>query len=80
MEPLSCTNQFILFPLHCADNTANVAGDKLRKLRSIVDMLNVSFRQLYSPNQCLSVDESMVGTKCRISFLQYMPKKTRNLA
>lgn len=27
--------------LHCADNTANVAGDKLRKLRSIVDMLNV---------------------------------------
>jgi len=30
---------------------------------------------MYTPSQCLSVDESMVGTKCRISFLQYMPKK-----
>jgi len=67
----------ILRYLHCADNTANVSGDKLRKLRSVVDTLNVSFRQLYTPSQCLSVDESMVGTKCRISFLQYMPKKPK---
>jgi len=69
----------ILRYLHCADNTANVVGDKLRKLRNIVDMLNVSSRQMYTPSQCLSVDESMVGTKCRISFLQYMPKKTKEI-
>jgi len=40
-------------------------------------MLNVSFRQLHTPSQCLSVDGSMVGTKCLISFLQYMPKKPK---
>ena len=63
--------------LHCADNISSVSTDKLRKLRSVVDMLNVSFRQMYTPSQCLSIDESMVGTKCRISFLQYMPKKPK---
>jgi len=47
--------------LHCADNTADVVGDKLRKLRNNVNMLNVSFRQMYTPSQCLSVDESMAG-------------------
>ena len=70
----------ILRYLHCADNShsnGSNSTDKLRKLRDIVDMLNVSFRQMYTPSQCLSVDESMVDTKCRISFLQYMPKKPK---
>ena len=30
---------------------------------------------LYDPHPQLSVDESMIGTKCRLSFIQYMPKK-----
>ena len=29
----------------------------------------------YNPHCQLSIDESMIGTKCRLSFIQYMPKK-----
>jgi hypothetical protein len=67
----------ILRYLHCEDNRNSNKDDKLRKLRTVIDSLNDAFRQMYSPSQCLSIDESMVGTKCRISFLQYMPKKTK---
>ncbi len=30
--------------------------------------------ELYTPHRKLSIDESMIGTKCRLSFIQYMPK------
>ena len=30
---------------------------------------------MYAPSHNLSIDEQMVGTKSRVSFLQYMPKK-----
>ena len=30
---------------------------------------------MYIPGKRVSVDESMIGTKARLSFLQYMPKK-----
>ena len=32
---------------------------------------------MYSPSRTLSIDEQMVGTKSRISFLQYMTKKPK---
>src|SRR6218665_986120 len=68
----------ILRYLHCTDNsTARTTDDKLYKIRPLIDSLNNSFRKVYVPTQCLSVDELMVGTKCRISFLQYMPKKPK---
>lgn len=69
----------ILRYLHCADNTKTTARDhpdyKLHKVKPFVDHLNNAFPQMYVPTQSLSVDESMVGTKCRVSFIQYMPKK-----
>ena len=36
-----------------------------------------TFQKYYTPGQSLSVDEQMIGTKCRVSFLQYMPKKPK---
>ena len=30
---------------------------------------------MYVPGKEISVDESMIGTKSRLSFLQYMPNK-----
>ena len=30
---------------------------------------------MYNPHPQLSVDESIIGTKCRLSFIQYLPAK-----
>ena len=73
----------ILRYLHCADNSKrpdrNAPGYKLFKVQALIDTLNLSFRNLYTPKQNLSIDESMVGTKCRVSFIQYMSKKPKKL-
>ena len=66
--------------LHVTDNErARAAGidkkDKLYKLRPFIDVLTESCKKHNYPNQALSIDESMIGTKCRIGFLQYLPKK-----
>ena len=29
----------------------------------------------YHPSRHLSVDETIIGARCRLSFLQYMPQK-----
>ena len=65
----------------CADNSErhdrNASGYKLFKIQALIGILNLSFLSLYSPKQSLSIDESMVGTKCMDSFIQYTPKKTK---
>lgn len=66
---------------HCVDNNDTPARDhpnyKLFKVNWIIDKLNNTFREYYVPAQNLSVAEQMIGTKCRVSFLQYMPKKPK---
>ena len=61
---------------HLTDNTnANLAGDKLRKLRPIIDLLNRKFPQLYYPCRDICIDETMVPWTGRLSFKQYIPIK-----
>ena len=49
--------------------------DKLYKIRPLLDILLPSFKEQYTPKQFLSIDESMIAFKGRLSFLQYLPKK-----
>ena len=42
-----------------------------------IDRIVNNFKTHYEPQQNLSVDESMVGFKGRLSWIQYMPKKPR---
>ena len=51
------------------------AYDKLYKVRPFLDILLENFQTNYQPHQQLSVDESMITYKGRLSFIQYMPKK-----
>ena len=44
-------------------------------MRPLLKTLAKNAPELYSLHQEISVDESMIGTKCRLSFIQYMPKK-----
>ncbi|XP_071842966.1 piggyBac transposable element-derived protein 4-like [Apostichopus japonicus] len=66
--------------LHLANNrTASTADgklcDKLYKVRPLLDSLLTSFPQHYHPGKNLSLDEQMLGTKARCSFIQYMKDK-----
>ena len=70
----------ILRYIHVVDNTqapsrSDPNYDKLWKVRPLITALEKNYRELYSPHQQLSIDESMIGTKCRLSFIQYMPAK-----
>lgn len=72
----------ILRYLHLVDNSKDLPRNdpnrnRLFKLGNIVQNLNKSFREMYFPSQNLSLDEQMIGTKSRIGFLQYMPKKPK---
>ena len=49
--------------------------DKLYKIWPLLNLLLLSFKDSYVPSQNLSIDESMISFKGRLSFLQYLPKK-----
>ena len=67
--------------LHLADNTKtperNAKEYKLYKLGNIQNKVNERCKKNYIPQQEVSIDQQMIGTEARISFLQYMPKKPK---
>ena len=65
----------ILSAIHCANNEHPNEEDKLWKIRDLIDDLQGRCIRTYTPKMQLSIDEQMIGTRCRVSFLQYMPKK-----
>ncbi|XP_070207981.1 piggyBac transposable element-derived protein 4-like [Littorina saxatilis] len=62
---------------HVVDNTTrNVdVPDKLFKVRPLFDKLAARFKSAYNPRQELSVDESMVPWRGRLSFRMFIPSK-----
>ena len=67
--------------LHFVDNTNHNAGDpghhKLYKVREIIDMIKKRCSDVYSPAKHLSMDESLVLFKGRLSFKQYIKTKRK---
>ena len=70
----------ILKFLHLADNSKAVPKgergyDLLFKICPLITSLVTSYQRSYTMNREVSVDESIISYKGRLSFLQYMPKK-----
>lgn len=70
----------ILKFLHLNNNEDQVSRglpghDRLFKLRPLIGELIPRFQVAYKLHQEIAIDESMIGFKGRLSFLQYMPKK-----
>lgn len=64
--------------LHFTDNEAPVdkhPNPKLRKLWSVLTRMTEMFQTLYTPERDVSVDESLLRFKGRLSWKQYMPLK-----
>ena len=49
--------------------------DKLFKLRPLIDHLFEKFQEVYTPTRNISIDESLLLWKGRLSFKQYIPLK-----
>lgn len=67
----------ILGKLHVNDNTKMDPNkkDKLYKLRPLIESLSRKFKEIRSPGETLSVDESMIRFKGRSTIKQYNPMK-----
>ena len=65
--------------LHFTDksqyNAADPKGDKLYKLRDVVNMMKYICGKVYAPGKNLSTDESLILFKGRLSFKQYSTSK-----
>ncbi len=70
----------ILCYFHIVDNSiapshSDPDYDKLWKIRPFVQKLQETCQEMYSPHRQIAVEESMIGTMCCLSFIQYLPKK-----
>ena len=90
-DPLFCTPifsaimsrnrfQLLLKFLHFSDNSQmpepnDPSPDKLFKLRPLLDHLFEKFQEVYVPTCNISIDESLLLWKGRLSFKQYTPLK-----
>jgi len=75
------TDLAILRYLHLTDSSqqkkkGKKGYDTLYKVRALVIHLTATFSKYYHPDCYLSVDEMMIGIRCCLAFLQYLPKKS----
>jgi hypothetical protein len=76
LKKFQAISRFSLF----SDNSAapsrdDPTYDPLCKVRLVIEAIQHQAQKAYTPGEHINVDESMIGTKGRLSFLQYMPKK-----
>ena len=57
------------------NNNKNSGQDRLFKVRPLLDLLKERFTSVYMPGPVVSIDESMVPWRGRLSFKQYIPGK-----
>lgn len=74
---ISCNRFLILYhtTLHACHTNPNANQSRGDKIAPLLEKLVHNFQRHYIPFQEISVDESMVGYKGRVSFRMYAPKK-----
>ncbi|XP_068201645.1 piggyBac transposable element-derived protein 4-like [Palaemon carinicauda] len=65
--------------LHLVDNTTiqDGPGRKLAKIKPVSDLILKKFMNNYIPSRNVSVDESLLGWKGNLSWVQYIPAKRK---
>ena len=65
--------------LHLVDNETitDGPGRKVAKIKPFIDLILKKFKQNYVPNQNVSIDESLLGWKGNLSWVQYIPAKRK---
>ncbi|KAL2731790.1 piggyBac transposable element-derived protein 4-like [Vespula squamosa] len=57
------------------DKIIDPGYNSIAKFEPVVTYANNKFKYYYSPHQHLSIDESLVGTRCRTLLTRYLPNK-----
>lgn len=68
-------DRFLLLPKfwHFSDNVDN--GDKLYKIRNVLDILMEAFSRMMKPGRFMVINETMIPWKGRLKFCQYTKNK-----
>ena len=61
--------------LHFVVDLPANANDKLKKVRPVVNHLTNKFKNIYIPGENISIDESLMKFRGRLSFVQFNPSK-----
>lgn len=61
--------------LHFSNNETSDRNDRLRKVRPIINLWNEKFKEIYTPSEYISIDESLMKYKGRLAYKQYNPSK-----
>jgi len=67
---------FWMLHLETVSTSYHSLRTRTQKVSNFLKYIDARFRQHFIPGQNLSVDESVVGFKGKISFITYNPKKT----
>lgn len=67
--------EILLQMLHFSVNDEANKGDRLHRVRRLIDMLNNNYRNHYIPSEDLCIDESLIPFRGRIIFRQYNKQK-----
>ena len=66
--------------LHLVNNDTITDGPgRKTKTKPFIDPILKKFRKNYIPNQKISIDESLLGWKGNLSWVQYIPAKRKDL-
>ena len=57
------------------DTITDGPGRKVAKIKPFIDLIFKKFMKNYIPNQKISIDESLLGWKGNLSWIQYIPAK-----
>lgn len=67
--------ELILRNFHCCNNNMCPPGDRLYKIKELLDMLMAKYKFACSPKESMCIDESIVPFVGRLSFKQYIQNK-----
>jgi hypothetical protein len=67
--------ELLLRSFHCCNNNECPRGDRIFKIRGLVDMLVNKFKNYNIPGENVCVDESIIPFVERLSFRQYIQNK-----
>ena len=67
--------QELLRYIHFVDNVTIDPTDRRAKIQALVDLLQSKFQELYTPEENIVIDESLIPWRGRLIFRQYKPSK-----
>lgn len=68
--------QLLLRMWHFSDNASCPEGDRLHKVKPLIEKLVKNFQNVYTPGRQFCIDESIIPFQGRLLIKQYIPQKT----